>query len=191
MSRNTKPWTAEERAAHALQAEAESHLQPLPEVASSPQRRAIRSAHRGQMLDLKDLANRIASMPQGLRRTLPLDDEAQAQLDLLAASNGSERRRVLMRAKLLLGAVDLVVLEAALQGDTPAAARDRDCVRWRTRLVEGDDAVLQAFMAQHPGADRQAIRASVREARGVGPVAERARGRLLGLLREAPVRGEE
>ncbi len=137
------------------------------------------------MLDLKAMANRLAALPRGLRRTLPLDEETLDHLDLLARSEGADRRRVLMRAKLLLGSVDMALLERALAGDTPSAARDRECVRWRTRLVAGDDVVLQELVEAHPGADRQAIRASTREARGQGTAAERARTRLLELVREA------
>lgn len=191
MSRNDKPLTRAAR--QALTAELSGP--PSPEDTSVPTamesedvrvRRPIRSEHRGDMLDLKDMANRLSALSAGHRRTLPLDEETQDVLDLLARSEGAGRRRVLMRAKLMLGAVDLVQLEAALHGDTPAAARDRECIRWRTRLVGGDDAILQEFIEAHPGADRQAIRTSTRDARGTGPAAERARVRLLQLLRDVP-----
>lgn len=151
---------------------------------AEPAGRLDRSVHRGQMLDLKALANRIAKLPLATRRTLPLDEDVQAQLDLLAAADPrSDRRRTLMRTKLLLGGVDLVKLEAALAGDTASAAWDRESDRWRTRIVEGDDLVLQAFMEAWPRADRQAIRTCAREARGEGPAAKRAFSRLLGMVR--------
>lgn len=178
MSRNTRPMTAAER-------EARTHEPADPDVAAPAPRRAIRSEHRSQMLDLKALANRLAALPMGQRRTLPLDDELQDQLDHLATVVGSDRRRVVMRTKLLLDAVDMVKLEAALAGDTPAAARDRACVQWRTRMIAGGDPVIQAFLEVHPRADRQAIRTSAREAGGEGHMAERARVRLLQLLRES------
>lgn len=191
MSRNDKPLT---RAARQALAAEEVAGAPDPMLRGSEEptgedvwvRRPIRSEHRGDMLDLKDMANRLADLSAGHRRTLPLDAETQDVLDLLARSEGAGRRRVLMLAKRMLGAVDLVQLEAALHGDTPAAARDRECIRWRTRLVGGDDAVLQEFIEAHPGADRQAIRTSTRDARGTGPAAERARLRLLQLLRDVP-----
>lgn len=148
--------------------------------------RADRSQHREHMRDLKDLANRIAELPQGLRRTLPFDEETQAQFDLLAAAAGrTDRRRVLMRAKLLLDSVDLDRLDAAMRGDTDAAAANRACESWRKRLLAGDDATLQAFIQENPDADRQAIRTAVRDARRPGVLGERASARLLTLLRSA------
>lgn len=202
MSRNTRPMTPAERQAREAELAAELVAAAdtgdggaevgFDDAPAHAPRRAIRSEHRGQMLDLKELANRISAMPQGVRRGLPLDDEAQAQLDLLAVASGSDRRRVLMRAKLLIGGADLVALEAALDGDTPAAARDRACIQWRSRLVAGDDVVLQAFMERYPAADRQAVRTATRDARGPGPAGERAKTRLLQLVREAAAApGEE
>jgi ribosome-associated protein len=161
---------------------------PEPEVEATPEPtgRPIRSEHREAMMDLKDLANRIAKLPQAARRALPLDEELQEQLDRLAnADPRSDRRRLLMRAKLLLGAVDLARLNAALAGDTATAAWERESVRWRTRILAGDDALIQEFVEAFPGADRQAIRTATREARGQGPVATRAHIRLLQLIRAA------
>ncbi len=190
MSRNTKPLTRSERQALALgvdnaPTEVATGAGVTPVAVSAAERRPIRSEHRTDMLDLKALANRIAALSEGQRRALPLDDETREQVELLARAEGAGRRRLVMRVKGLLGAGDLVQLQAALAGDGPAEHHDRECVRWRSRLVDGDDAVLQLFVEGHRAADRQAIRASVRDARGVGPGAERARTRLLELLREA------
>jgi ribosomal 50S subunit-associated protein YjgA (DUF615 family) len=196
MSRNTKPMTrAERQAAHAaVDAEAAEHTdagleaEEYVEKYDGPPRysdRPIRSEHRDDMMDLKEMANKLAAMPVGHRRTLPLGEELQEQLDLLGKIDGAGRRRLLMRVKLLLGGLDRKLLEAALSGDTPAAARDRECIRWRTRLLAGDDVVLQQFIEAHPTADRQALRTHIRDARGTTPGAERARTRLLLLVREA------
>ena len=45
--------------------------------------------------------------------------------------------------------------------------------------------MLQAFIEAYPGADRQGIRTSAREARGTGPAAARAQTRLLQQIRAA------
>ncbi len=166
--------------------------QPPEPVEETPESedlgRPIRREHRDKMIDLKALTNRLAKLPVSVRRRLPLDEEVQAQLDRLAAADPrSDRRRVLMRAKLLLGGADMVRLHAALAGDTVAAAWDRESVRWRTCLIAGNDADLQAFVEAYPGADRAAIRTSLREARGQGPAAVRANTRLLALVRAAAV----
>lgn len=148
--------------------------------------RPIRSEHHDAMLDLKALANRLAAMPEGQRRLLPLDEETQEALQMLKdAERRPSRRRLLMRARLLLGTADPEKLQQTLTGNTPAAARDRECIRWRTRILAGGDDDLQAFMERWPRADRQAIRANAREARGTSPAAARAQTRLLALIREA------
>lgn len=166
----------------------ESHELVLTEPDDPDAGRPVRSEHRAKMLDLKALANRIAEMPLKVRRALPLDDECQAQFDHLAACAPTPaRRRSLMRAKLLLGRVDPHRLEAALQGSTSAAAISETMVYWRTRIVAGGDADIQAFLEQYPAADRQEIRTSAREARGKGPAATRALGRMLDQLRAAAV----
>lgn len=148
--------------------------------------RPVRSEHRADMDELKALSNQIAAMPVGRRRALPLDADAQAQFDLLAAAEPKpDRRRLLMRAKLLLANVDPELLRAALAGDGPAARWESESVRWRQRLVAGDDALLQDFLQECPKGDRQALRTAAREARGTGPAATRAFARLLQLVREA------
>lgn len=151
-----------------------------------PSDRKVRSVHHDEMRDLKALTNRIAALPLKVRRTLPLDEETQACLDILAAAEPKPaRRRTLMRAKLLMGGVDPELLEAALAGKTPEAAILEETLQWRSRIVAGGDDDLQAFIVRYPDSDRQAVRTNAREARGKGPVAERAMARLLTLLREA------
>ena len=162
----------------------EDHELVVNEAPPEPGVRPIRSEHRAKMLDLKALANRIADMPQKARRALPLDDECQAQFDHLAACDPTPaRRRSLMRAKLLLGRVDPLQLEAALVGKTSVAARDAEMVDWRTRILAGGDEDIQIFIERYPRSDRQALRANVREARQQGPAAQRAASRLLDQLR--------
>ncbi len=160
-----------------------------PEAAEESEQRLQRpdrNVHRAAMTDLKDLANRLAKLPPSVRRTLPLDAELLAELERLAtAAQMPHRRRLLMRVKLLLGAEDLEKLGAVLEGDTDAAALHRVLQRWRVRILEGDDTVIQAFMEAYPAADRQGIRTAVRDARRTGPVAARAATRLLHLLRAA------
>ena len=54
---------------------------------------------------------------------------------------------------------------AEIEGSSAqATARHRRLEAWRERLI-GDDAALTAFAAEHPGADLQALRALIRNAR--------------------------
>lgn len=162
------------------------------EPETEPEERLDRTEHRQAMADLKALANRLAKLPQKVRRTLPMDEELQVELENLATSElKPNRRRTVMRVQLLLGATDLTKLEAALAGDTADAARDRECVRWRTRIIAGGDADLQAYIEEHPAADRQALRTAARDARGTGPAAQRAQTRLLQLLRAGYVTDDD
>lgn len=153
--------------------------------------RPIRGEHRAKMMALKALANRISRLTQGERRKLPMDDELQAQMDLLAgADQRPDRRRVLMRAKLLLSEVDPARLEAALAGDTASAVLERRLNLWRARILDGDDATIQSFLELYPAGDRQAIRTCAREARSTGADAtsaqvRAAQSRLLDKLRAA------
>lgn len=148
--------------------------------------RVVRSDHRAAMDALKDMANQLAALSPGQRRALPLDAETLAELDRLAAAgHRPDRRRVLMRVKLLLADHDLTPVRAVLAGQTPAALAAQAADAWRARLVGGDDRVLQAFLDAHPGADRQALRTAAREARGESPAAKRAFQRLFKLLAEA------
>ena len=49
-------------------------------------------------------------------------------------------------------------------GSAQAVARHKRLEAWRARLLE-DDAALTAFAAEHPGADLQALRTLIRNAR--------------------------
>lgn len=157
-----------------------------PEETETPEEeesgRQARGEHREQREDLKDLANRLARLSPKMRRTMPLDEETLAQLDLLAAAeNRPDRRRVLMRASTLLANADQEKVEAALSGNTPANQWDRDIAHWRSRILAGDDRVIQSFLEAYPQSDRQAIRTAAREARAG---ASAAAARLLQLLRD-------
>lgn len=149
--------------------------------------RVVRWDHREEMEALKALANRIAKLPASTRKALPLDEEALEQFEHLAnAALKPERRRSLMRAKLLLAHADMAAIHAVLDGGGPALVAAQAAESWRNRIVAGDDAVLTTFLGQHPSGDRQALRAAAREARSAeGPAAKRAALRCLRLVRAA------
>jgi ribosome-associated protein len=148
--------------------------------------RVVRSDHRAAMEDLKDLANRLAELPAGQRRELPLDEEVLEALErLVAAGQRPERRRILMRVKLLLAESELGPVRAFIAGETPAALAAQAAEGWRTRLLAGGDEVLQYFVEAHPAADRQALRAAVREAKGDTPAAKRAFQRVFRIVCDA------
>ena len=107
---------------------------------------------------------------------------APAQLDamelpapLLAAVREAQRitshearRRQLQYIGKIMRKVDAEPVRAALAGITrqsaQARARQKRLEAWRERLI-GDDLALTAFASEHPGADLQALRALIRNAR--------------------------
>lgn len=154
-------------------------------VEEEGEERPFRNEHRARMMALKDLANRLARLPLGARREIPMQDDLREEIDALAAAGQRpDRRRVLMRAQKLLAQCDVERLEAALAGDTPSAALERRVVGWRDRVLLGGDEAIQAFVEAFPGADRQALRAGAREARAEDAPRE-AQTRLMRHLRDA------
>jgi len=151
--------------------------------------RPFRNEHRARMMALKDLANRLAKLPPGARREIPMEDDLREEIDALAAAGQRpDRRRVLMRAQKVLAQTDVDRLEAALAGDTPSAALERRVTGWRDRVLLGGDEAIQSFIEAFPEADRQALRASAREARAPDAPRE-AQARLMRHLRDAIRRG--
>ena len=112
-------------------------------------------------------------MPRSERAVLPLDDDIKAALELLAAAvTGPARKRIFLRMRSLMCGIDIDVeaLDLHLAGETPAAALGRDVERWRQRIVRDGDPAIQAFLDEHPGADRQQLRALTRAAVAAGGV---------------------
>jgi ribosome-associated protein len=147
--------------------------------------RLDRGQHRDNMADLKELTEHLSTLPQKVRRALPLDEETQDHLELLSNAERGDRRRLLLRTRQLVGAADLVALNAALAGNSPADQRDQATRHWRARILAEGDAAINGFVEVFPRAERQSLRANAREARGTSPGAVRAQGRLLQLLRIA------
>jgi ribosome-associated protein len=148
--------------------------------------RPIRQMEKDSEHDLELLARRLVELTPSARRVLPLPEETIAALDALAKlSRTPARGRQARFVKLLLRQVDLEALNLALAGDTEHASMLRGLERWRTRLVDGDDDDLQAYIEEYPSSDRVRIRALVRAARGEDDAASRASRRLFKLLKAA------
>ncbi|MDX1375427.1 MAG: ribosome biogenesis factor YjgA [Burkholderiales bacterium] len=104
-------------------------------------------------------------------------------------AHGARRRQLQLIGKLMRTIDPEPIREqlAALRGQSvQAAVRQRRLEDWRTRLLE-DDAALTAFAEEHPGADLQALRAAIRNARKEQAAAKppRAYREVFRLLREA------
>ena len=103
-------------------------------------------------------------------------------------SHGARRRQMQYIGK-LMRKVDAEPIRAALAAvagqSAQARARQKRLEAWRERLID-DDLALTAFASEHPGADLQALRTLIRNARKeiAGAKPPRAQRELFRLIRE-------
>ncbi len=139
--------------------------------------------HQAARKRYQDLADRICGLSPGARALLPLDETVNEAIDVyLRQGPKSSRRRQLLRVQTLLRGVDAEALDDALDSDLQGGQNGPKS--WRTQLLEGGDAQLMAFVAEHPSADRQQLRTLLRRARATGKPGERAKEKLLSALME-------
>lgn len=130
-----------------------------------PVDREPRSVLEDHLARVDELVQRILARPAAERAFLPLDDDVLRELEVLdGLPNGPAVKRQLHYVRRLVAPVDLDALQAALDGETPRAAWLRSLERWRTRLLTEGDAALTTFVDAHPQADRQHLRALIRQA---------------------------
>jgi ribosome-associated protein len=153
--------------------------------------RRDRSEAREIRQDLLSLARRLEAMPSGELRRLPLDQQTiDAVLHMAKLGAQSAHRRQMLRVQKLLRDEDLEALDSALAGAEPNAHLIRAAERWRARLVEGDEA-LHDYLDAHPSADRQHLRALIRQARKPGAAGKSAARKLFQALQAVEPLGEE
>jgi len=122
------------------------------------------------------LATKLAALkPDQLDRLELTDPQLETIDELRVIESAPARNRALKRLRAELRDADLADLERrmnALSGIGPGAP---DAVtEWRTRLVSGNDAELNAFVERFPNADRAQLRMLARRAARAGP-SEQAR----------------
>ena len=122
-----------------------------------------------EMLELQTLGAALVAMPQASLARMQLEpDLMQAVLEARRIRSHEAKRRQLQYIGRLMREVDAAPIReqiAALQGTSAqAAAAHRRLEGWRDRLL-ADDGALTAYAAQNPGADLQALRALIRNAR--------------------------
>jgi ribosome-associated protein len=111
------------------------------------------------LVRLSDSQLEIIEIPEKLREAL---------LEAKRIKSHEAKRRQMQYIGRLMRDVDPAPLRSRLaevEGNSAqAAARHRRLEAWRERLL-GDDDALTAFAAEHPGADLQALRTLIRNAR--------------------------
>lgn len=119
--------------------------------------------------ELQKLGGALVNLPPVQLASLALPDALlQAVLDAQRITSHEARRRQIQYIGKVMRKVDPEPVRAALAavaGKSAAArAQQRRLESWRERLI-GDDEALTAFAGEHAGADLQALRTLIRNAR--------------------------
>jgi len=121
------------------------------------------------MHELQALGAALVGLPEAQLQEMRLDQrllEAVLEAKRITAHEG-KRRQIQYIGRLMrdVDAEPIRARMAELEGSSAqASARHRRLEAWRERLI-ADDEALTAFAAEHPGADLQALRALIRNAR--------------------------
>lgn len=128
-----------------------------------------KSARKREMLGLQALAEALSELPPSQLERIDLP--AELRDGVVAArrmKRGAFRRHLRFLAHLIDERTEATALRAALEAQrAPGRAETAQLhrlERWRDRLLAGGDEAVEAFMAEHPGADRQHLRNLVRSA---------------------------
>lgn len=122
-----------------------------------------------EMHERQALGAALVELPEARIRSLELEEDLrEAVLEAKRISSHEARRRQLQYIGRLMRDVDPAPIRArleALEGSSAeATARHRRLEQLRERLL-ADDTALTDFVATHPGADAQALRTLIRNAR--------------------------
>jgi len=122
-----------------------------------------------EMHELQALGVALAELSESQLREMRLgEDLLEAVLEAKRIRSHEAKRRQMQYIGRLMREVDPAPIRsrlAELEGSSAqASARHRRLETWRERLL-GDDEALTAFAAEHPGADLQALRTLIRNAR--------------------------
>jgi len=148
-----------------------------PRGTAQPATPPSKSQRKRDMTALQSLGERLVTLDAGRLAGLDLPEQLVDAIALARTLTRHEaRRRQMQYIGRLMREVDPVPIEAALEraafGPAQDKARFAALERWRTRLLEDADG-LDAFMAEHPAADRATLAklvARAREERGrAGP----------------------
>jgi ribosome-associated protein len=152
-----------------------------------------------EMHELQALGAELARLPEAQLEAIELPEELrEALLEAKRITSHEAKRRQMQYVGRLMRGLDPEPIRARLgeiEGSSArATARHRRLETWRERLL-GDDAALTEFAAEHPGADLQALRTLIRNARkeageGKPPRAYRELFRVLKAIESStPVQG--
>ncbi|WP_028771270.1 ribosome biogenesis factor YjgA [Silanimonas lenta] len=132
-----------------------------------------RSQKRREALDVLAMAGKLMEASRATLGQLPLPDDLRALVidSQRITSHIARKRQTQYLAKQMRRESEEVLdaLRAALEHTKEDARREAAALHriehWRQRLIDEGDAALAEFLAAHPAADRQQLRALVRNAR--------------------------
>lgn len=147
------------------------------DTSSLPDDRPSKSQLKREMHALQALGDQLIAMSPTERARFPLSDDMLAaveETDRIRSHEG--RRRHMQYVGKLMRREDLEAIQAVFHA-IEQENRHRDLAfhrleTWRERLIEEDNAAVEAFIEEYPGVDRQALRQLIRNARS-----ERERGK--------------
>ena len=140
------------------------------------------------------LARRLIELPAKQLELMPLDDRLREQVEHgRGLQRGALKRQIKYLGSLIADA-DVAAIRAAVDALDGAhragVVRHHTLERWRDRLIDGDDELLETLARQIESFDRQHVRQLARNARrererGESPRGARALFRYLAALPEA------
>ena len=119
---------------------------------------------------LVDLGERLTTLKPDLLNKMPLTDALRRALADAPkhTANIARKRHMMFIGKLMRDQpIDeiMALLEQVDASSRQYNERFHGLERWRDRLIEGDDDVLEKFVTEFPEADRQQMRSIVRQAK--------------------------
>lgn len=122
-----------------------------------------------EMAELHEMAIRLVNLSDGATKKMPIDQELQSAISLARKIRNTRegyRRQLQLITKLLRNTEHAAIrheLDGLQRSGDQENARFHALERWRDRILEGGDDAIQAFINEHPDADRQKIRGLVRK----------------------------
>lgn len=133
------------------------------------QRGPSKSSRKRQSTALQDLGEELMALSREQLARLDLPEDLLGAVRVgqsITAHGGLQRQRKFIGK--LLRSLDAEPIRAglvALRGETAGQVRlQHACERWRDRMLLEGDPVINDFVAEHPEAERQKLRQSVRDA---------------------------
>ena len=122
-----------------------------------------KSQRKRDMLALQSLGKQLVDLADGTLKKLELPESlAEAIAEARTLKSREARRRHLQLIGKLMRTVDVAALTLALERmDHQSPANQRHLQKledWRDRLIDGDGALIEDIIEQHPSADRQQLR---------------------------------